>query len=101
MGSEISDELSWLYRQAAEVGEKALAAWIKAVEGYEPSGTLSPEQEQIAKCEDIAWALLVPMGEIRLAIAAIEAHVAHQQVVRTFATMGHGGYKEVKSDEDI
>lgn len=79
MSNEISDKLSWLYRVAAEAGAKVLAAWAKAVEDSECSYS------------DIAWALLVPMGELNLALAAIEAHVAHCHVVRAFAAMSRGG----------
>lgn len=83
MTTDMSDELAWLYRIAAEAGAVVLAAWTEAIEDRESSYS------------DIAWATLVPMSELNQALAAIEAHVAHQRFVRAFAAMGRG----VEGDE--
>jgi len=83
MTTDMSDELAWLYRTAAEAGATVLAAWTKAIEDRECSYS------------DIAWATLAPMGKLNQALAAIEAHVAHQRFVRAFAAMG----QSVEGDE--
>jgi len=99
MPNEISDELSWLYRTAAEAGEKVLKAWTRAIQDYKPSGDFKPENEHLEKYMDIAWAVLAPMGTLGLALAAIEAHAHHVRVVRAFAAMGRKGGRDEEENE--
>jgi len=94
---EISDEMAWLFRMAAEAGKDVLEVWTQAIQDYKPSGDFAPENEHLEKYMDIAWALLVPMGKLGMALAAIEASVHHERTIRAFATMGRdAGYKEEK-----
>jgi len=95
MDVPMSDERAWLFRVAAEAGKEALEAWTRAIQDYKPSGDFGPDEEHLEIYMDVAWALLVPMGKLRQALAAIEAHVHHERVIRTFAAMGRGaGGKE-------
>ena len=88
MDVPMSEERAWLFRKTAEAGKDVLEAWTRAIQDYEPSGDFAPENEHLEKYMDVAWALLVPMGKLRLALASIEAQVHHERVIRAFAAMG-------------